>query len=190
MPPAPGSTIGAFSSSASVLSDPDSIESFPTQTDNNDNCTDMDIYGSGSIISNVGNDNVLDGNDNGQKNNMNIKQSNGNIQSSNLDPSNETIVSCIQNDINTSNNKSSNSLACSDKASGSGARVAKSTGARAKSRVPGSSSPSRRTSPRVLPQKARGKHSCEASAVAVLSTVSRQVSTSDRRALQRVLSKR
>ena len=37
VPPAPGSSIGAFSSSASVLSDPDSIESFATQTDNNDN---------------------------------------------------------------------------------------------------------------------------------------------------------
>ena len=73
VPLAPGSTIGAFSSSASVLSDPDSIESFPTQTDNNDNCTDMDIYGSSSLVSNVGNDNVLDGNDNGQENNINIK---------------------------------------------------------------------------------------------------------------------
>ena len=100
---------------------------------------------------------MLDGNDNGQENN--IKHSNDNIQSSNLDPSNETIVSCfqndsnrsnIQNDSNTSNNEPSNSLACSSKTSGSGARVAKSTGARAKSLVPGSSSSPVRSSPRVL----------------------------------------
>ena len=88
----------------------------------------MDIYGSGSILSNVGNDNgqstyVLDANDN----NMNIKQSNDNIQSSNLDPSSDTIVSCIQNDINTSYDEPSNSLASSNKASGSGSWVAKST---------------------------------------------------------------
>ena len=106
----------------------------------------MDIYDSGSILSNVGNDNgqsayVLDGNDNGQNNNMNIKQSNDNIQSSNLDPSSDTIVSCIQNDINTTNDETSNSLASSNKASGSGSRVAKSTGVRAKSQISGSSSP-------------------------------------------------
>ena len=123
MPPAPESSIGAFSSSASVLSDPDSIESFPTEIENNDNCMDMDTHDSGSILSN-------DGNDNGQSAHV-----------SNLDPSNDTIDSCTQNDINTSNDEPSNSLASSDKTSGSGSRVAKSTGARVKSQVSGSSSP-------------------------------------------------
>ena len=80
-------------------------------------------------------------NDNGQNNNMNIKQSNDNIKSSNLDPSNDTIVSCIQNDINTSNDEPSNSLACSNKASGSGSRGTKSTGARVKSQISGSPPP-------------------------------------------------
>ena len=36
VPPAPESSIGTFSSSASVLSDPDSIESFTTEIENND----------------------------------------------------------------------------------------------------------------------------------------------------------
>ena len=121
---------------------------------------------------------------------MNIKQSNDNIKSSNLDPSNDTIVSCIQNDINTSNDEPSNSLACSNKASGSGSRVTKSTGARVKSQISGSPSPSVRSRPRVQSQKARGKHMSDAAAVAPLSSVSRQDSSSDRRALQRVFSKR
>ena len=192
VPPAPGSSIGAFSSSASVLSDPDSIESFATQTDNNDNCSDMDIHGSGSTLSNAGNDNgqsadVSDANDNGLNDNMNIKQSNDN---SNLDPSKDIIGSGNQNDINTSNDETGNSVACSHKAVGSGSRVTKSTGARAKSQIPCSSSSSVRSSPRVLSQKARGKHISDAAAVAALSSVSRQVSSSDRRALQRVFSKR
>ena len=192
VPPAPGSSIGAFSSSASVLSDPDSIESFATQTDNNDNCTDMDIYGSGSTLSNAGNDNgqsaeVSGANDNGLNDNMNIKQSNDN---SNLDPSKDIIGSGNQNDINTSNDETGNSVACSHKAVGSGSRVTKSTGARAKSQIPCSSSSSVRSSPRVLSQKARAKHISDAAAVAALSSVSRQVSSSDRRALQRVFSKR
>jgi len=41
--PALESSNGAFSSSASVLSDPDSIDSFLTQVDN-DNCMNMDIH--------------------------------------------------------------------------------------------------------------------------------------------------
>ena len=192
VPPAPGSSIGAFSSSASVLSDPDSIESFATQTDNNDNCTDMDIFGSGSTLSNAGNDNgqsadVSDANDNGLNDNVNIKQSNDN---SNLDPSKDIIGSGNQNDINTSNDETGNSVACSHKAVGSGSRVTKSTGARAKSQIPCSSSSSVRSSPRVLSQKARAKHISDAAAVAALSSVSRQVSSADRRALQRVFSKR
>ena len=68
--------------------------------------------------------------------------------------------------------------------------MTKSTGARAKSQIPCSSSSSVRSSPRVLSQKARGKHISDAAAVAALSSVSRQVSSSDRRALQRVFSKR
>ena len=107
-----------------------------------------------------------------------------------MDPSNDTIVSCIQNDINTSNDEPSNSLACSNKASGSGSRVTKSTGAPVKSQISGSSSPSVRSRPRVQSQKARGKHMSDAAAVAALSSVSRQVFSSDRRALQRVFSKR
>ena len=146
VPPAPESSIGAFSSSASVLSVPDSTESFPTQIENSDNCMDMDIHDSSSILSNDDNDNgqsayVYDGNDNGLNDNMNIKQSNDNIRNSNLDPSNDTIDSCTQNDINTSNDEPSNSLASCNKASGSGSRVVRSTGARVKSQVSGSSSP-------------------------------------------------
>jgi len=78
VPPAPESSIGAFSSSASVLSDPDSIESFPTEIENNDNCMDMDTHDSCSILSNDGNYNgqsarVHDDNDNGLSDKMNIK---------------------------------------------------------------------------------------------------------------------
>ena len=112
VPPAPESSIGAFSSSASVLSDPDSIESFPTEIENNENCMDMDTQDSCSILSNDGNDNgqsahVHNDNDNGDK--MNIKQSIDHVKNSNLDPSNDTIDSCIQNDISTSNDEPSNS---------------------------------------------------------------------------------
>ena len=121
---------------------------------------------------------IRDTDDNGQNNNMNIKQSTDNILNSNLDPSNDTINSCTQNDINTSNDEPSISLASSNKASGSGSRVAKSTGARAKSQVSGSSSPSVRSSPRVQSQKALGRHISDAVAVAALFSVSRQVSSS------------
>ena len=214
VPPAPESSIGAFSSSASVLSDPDSIESFPTEIENNDNCMDMDTHDSCSILSNDGNDNgqsahVHNDNDNGLSDKMNIKQSIDHIKNSNLDPSNDTIDSCTQNDINTSNddpsnsnsNSNSNSLATSNdvpsyslasnnKTSGSGSRVAKSTGVRVKSQVSGSSSPPVRSSPRVQSQKARVRHISDAVAVAALSSVSRQVSSSERRALQRVFSKK
>ena len=136
-----------------------------------------------------------------------------------MDPSNDTIDSCTQNDINTSNDEPSNSnsnslatsndepsnsnslatsndvpsnsLASSNKASGSGSRVAKSTGARVKSQVSGSSSPPPvRSSPRVQSQKVRGRHISDAAAVAALSSVSRLVSSSERRALQRVFSKK
>ena len=155
----------------------------------------MDIHDSGSILSNGGNANgqsayVHDGNDNGQNDNMNIKQGNDNIKNSNLDPSNDTTDSCTQNDINTSNNDTSNSLASSNKASGRWSRVAKSTGSRVKSQVSGSSSPSVWSSPRVQSQNARGRHISDAVAVAALSSVSRQVSSSERRALQRVFSKK
>ena len=139
---------------------------------------DMDTQDSCSILSNVGNDNgqsahVHNDNDNGLSDKMNIKQSIDHVKDSNLDPSNDTIDSCIQNDINTSNNEPSNSnsnslatsneepsnnnsnsnslatsndvpsnsLASSNKISGCGSRVAKSTGARVKSQVSGSSSP-------------------------------------------------
>ena len=212
VPPAPESSIGAFSSSASVLSDPDSIESFPTEIENNDNCMDMGTQDSCSILSNDGNDNgqsahVHNDNDNGLSDKMNIKQSIDHVKNSNLDPSNDTIDSCIQNDINTSNDEPSNSnsnsnslatsndvpsnsLASSNKSSGSGSRVAKSTGARVKSQVSGSSSPPVRSSPRVQSQKVRGRHISDAAAVAALSSVSRSVSSSDRRALQRVFSKK
>ena len=107
-----------------------------------------------------------------------------------MDPSNDTIDSCTQNDINPSNDEPSNSLASSSKTSGSGSRVAKSTGTQVKSQVSGSSSPPVRSSPRVLSQKARGRHVSDAVAVAALSSVSRQVSSSERRALQRVFSKK
>ena len=129
------------------------------------------------------------------------------VKVSNLDPSNDTIDSCTQNDINTSNDEPSNSnsnsnslvtsndvpsnsLASSNKTSGSGSRVAKSTGARVKSQVSGSSSPPVRSSPRVQSQKVRGRHISDAAAVAALSSVSRSVSSSERRALQRVFSKK
>ena len=217
VPPAPESSIGAFSSSASVLSDPDSIESFPTEIENNDNCMDMDTHDSCSILSNDGNYNgqsahVHNDNDNGLSDKMDIKQSIDHIKNSNLDPSNDTIDndtidSCTQNDINTSNDDPSNSnsnsnslatsnglpsdsLASSNKTSGSGSRVAKSTGVRVKSQVSGSSSPPVRSSPRVQSQKARVRHISDAVAVAALSSVSRQVSSSERRALQRVFSKK
>ena len=212
MPPAPESSIGAFSSSASVLSDPDSIESFPTEIENNDNCMDMDTHDSCSILSNDGNCNgqsahVHNDNDDGLSDKMDIKQSIDHIKNSNLDPSNDTIDSCTQNDINTSNDDPSNSnsnsnslatsnvvpsdsLASSNKTSGSGSRVAKSTGVRVKSQVSGSSSPPVRSSPRVQSQKARVRHISDAVAVAALSSVSRQVSSSERRALQRVFSKK
>ena len=157
-PPAPESSIGAFSSSASVLSDPDSIESFPTEIENNDNCMDMDTQDSCSILSNDDNDNgqsahVHNDIDNGLSDKMNSKQRIDHVKNSNLDPSNDTIDSCTQNDINTSNDEPSisnsnslatsndvpsNSLASSNKTSGSGSRVAKSTGARVKSQVCGS----------------------------------------------------
>ena len=96
-----------------------------------------DSYGSGSTLSNAGNDNgqsaeVSDVNDNGLNDNMNIKQSNDN---SNLDPSKDIIGS-----------ETGNSVACSHKAVGSGSRVTKSTGARAKSQIPCSSSSSVRSS--------------------------------------------
>ena len=230
MPPAPESSIGAFSSSASVLSDPDSIESFPTEIENNnENGMDMDTQDSCSILSNAGNDNgqsalVYNDNDNGLSDKMNIKQSIDHVKNSNFDPSNDTIDSCIQNDINTNNNEPSisnsnsnsmatsndepsnnnsnsnslassnevpsNSLASSNKTSGSGSRVAKSTGARVKTQVSGSSSPPVRSSPRVQSQKVRGRHISDAAAVAALSSVSRSVSSSERRALQRVFSKK
>ena len=229
VPPAPESSIGAFSSSASVLSDPDSIESFPTEIENNDNCMDMDTQDSCSILSNDGNDNgqsahVRNDNDNGLSDKMDIKQSIDHLKVSNLDPSNDIIDSCIQNDINTSNDEPSNSnsnsnslatsndepsnnngnsnslatsndvpsnsLASSNKTSGSGSRVAKSAGARVKSQVSGSSSPPVRSSPRVQSQKVRGRHISDAAAVAALSSVSRSVSSSERRALQRVFSKK
>ena len=79
VPPAPESSIGAFSSSASVLSDPDSIESFPTEIENNDNCMDIDTHDSCSILSNDGNDNgqsahVHNDNDNGLSDKTNIKK--------------------------------------------------------------------------------------------------------------------
>ena len=195
VPPAPESSIGAFSSSASVLSDPDSIESFPTEIENNDNCMDMDTHDSCSILSNDGNDNgqsshVHNDNDNGLSDKTNIKKSIDHIKNSNLDPSNDTIDSCTPNDINASNDVPSNSLASSNKTSGSGCRVAKSTGARVKSQVSGSSSPPVRSSPRVQSQKVRGTHISDAVAVAALSSVSRQVSSSERRALQRIFSKK
>ena len=230
MPPAPESSIGAFSSSASVLSDPDSIESFPTEIENNnENGMDMDTRDSCSILSNAGNDNgqsalVYNDNDNGLSDKMNIKQSIDHVKNSNFDPSNDTIDSCIENDINTNNNEPSisnsnsnsmatsndepgnnnsnsnslatsnevpsNSLASSNKTSGSGSRVAKSTGARVKTQVSGSSSPPVRSSPRVQSQKVRGRHISDAAAVAALSSVSRSVSSSERRALQRVFSKK
>ena len=212
VPPAPESSIGAFSSSASVLSDPDSIESFPTEIENNANCMDMDTHNSCSILSNDGNYNgqsahVHNDNDNGLSDKMDIKQSIDHIKNSNLDPSNDTIDSCTQNDINTSNDDPSNSnsnsnslatsnglpsdsLASSNKTSGSGSRVAKSTGVRVKSQVSGSSSPPVRSRPRVQSQKARVRHISDAVAVAALSSVSRQVSSSERRALQRVFSKK
>ena len=213
MPPAPELSIGAFSSSASVLLDPDSIESFPTEIENNDNCMDMDTQDSCSILSNDGNDNgqsahIHNDNDNGLSDKMNIKQSIDHVKNSNLDPSNDTIDSCIQNDINTSNDERSNSnsngnslatrndvpsnsLASSNKSSGSGSRVAKSTGARVKSQVSGSSPPPPvRSSPQVQSQKVRGRHISDAAAVAAFSSVSRSVSSSERRALQRVFSKK
>ena len=68
--------------------------------------------------------------------------------------------------------------------------MAKSTGARVKSQVSGSSSPPVRSSPRVQSQKVRGRHISDAAAVAALSSVSRSVSSSERRALQRVFSKK
>ena len=212
VPPAPESSIGAFSSSASVMSDPDSIESFPSEIENTDNCMDMDTHGSSSILSNDGNENGQSAHVHGSKNiglndNMNIKQSTDHIKNSNLDPSNNTTDSCSQNDINTSNEECSNcnsnsnslatsndvpshSLASSNKVSGSGPRVAKSSGIRVKPQVSGSSSPPVRSSPRVQSQKARGRHSSDAAAVAALSSVSRSVSSSERRALQRVFSKK
>ena len=139
------------------MSDPDSIDSFPTQVGNDDNCMDMDVHDSSFILSNDGNDNgqsadVHDSNDNGQNDDMNIKQSNDNMQGSNLDPSSETIDSCTQSDINTSNDvyiEPSNSLVSSNKASGSRFRVARSSGSRKRSQISGSSSPSARSSPRV-----------------------------------------
>ena len=165
-----------------------------------------------SSLSNDGNDNgqsahVHNDNDNGLSDKTNIKQSIDHIKNSNLDPSNDTIDSCTQNDINTSNDEPSNSnsnsnslaasndvpsnsLASSNKTSGSGSRVAKSTGARVKSQVSGSSSPPVRSSPRVRSQKVRGRHISDAAAVAALSSVSRSVSSSERRALQRVFSKK
>ena len=227
--PFPGIIHWCFSSSASVLSDPDCIESFPTEIENNENCMDMDTQDSCSILSNAGNDNgqsalVYNDNDNGLSDKMNIKQSIDHVKNSNLDPSNDTIDSCIQNDINTNNNEPSisnsnsnsmatsndepsnnnsnsnslatsnevpsNSLASSNKTSGSGSRVAKSTGARVKTQVSGSSSPPVRSSPQVQSQKVRGRHISDAAAVAALSSVSRSVSSSERRALQRVFSKK
>ena len=210
MPPAPELSIGAFSSSASVLLDPDSIESFPTEIENNDNCMYMDTQDSCSILSNDGNDNghsahIHNDNDNGLSDKMNIKQSIDHVKNSNLDPSNDTIDSCIQNDINTSNDERSNSngnslatrndvpsnsLASSNKSSSSGSRVAKSTGARVKSQVSGSSTPPLRSSPQVQSQKVRGRHISDAAAVAAFSSVSRSVSSSEHRALQRVFSKK
>ena len=210
--PFPGIIHWCFSSSASVLSDPDCIESFPTEIENNENCMDMDTQDSCSILSNAGNDNgqsalVYNDNDNGLSDKMNIKQSIDHVKNSYLDPSNDTIDSCIQNDINTNNNEPSNnnsnsnslatsnevpsnSLASSNKTSGSGSRVAKSTGARVKTQVSGSSSTPVRSSPRVQSQKVRGRHISDAAAVAALSSVCRSVSSSERRALQRVFSKK
>ena len=90
----------------------------------------------------------------------------------------------------TSNDVPSNSLASSNKVPGSGPRVAKSSAVRVKPQVSGSSSPPVRSSPRVQSQKARGRHISDAAAVAALSSVSRSVSSSERRALQRVFSKK
>ena len=208
MPPAPELSIGAFSSSASDLLDPDSIESFPTEIEKNDNCMDMDTQDSCSILSNDGNDNgqsahIHNDNDNGLSDKMNIKQSIDHVKNSNLDSSNDTIDSCIQNDINTSNDERSNSnsngnslatrndvpsnsLASSNKSSGSGSRVAKSTGARVKSQVSGPPPCGLvlRFSPR------RFVVDDDAAAVAAFSSVSRSVSSSEHRALQRVFSKK
>ena len=188
--------------------DPDSIESLPTEIENIDNCMDMDTQDSCSILSNDGNDNgqsahVRNDNDNGLSDKMDIKQSIDHVKVSNLDPSNDIIDSCTQNDINasndepsnskslvTSNDVPSNSLASSNKTSGSGSRVAKSTGARLKPQVSGSSSPPVRSSPRVQSQKVRGRHISDAAVVASLSSVSCSVSSSERRALQRVFSKK
>ena len=143
-----------------------------------------------SSLSNDGNDNgqsahVHNDNDNGLSDKTNIKQSIDHIKNSNLDPSNDTIDSCTQNDINTSNDKpsnsnslatsndvASNSLASSNKTSGSESRVAKSSGVRVKPQVSGSSSPPVWSSPRVQSQKARVRHISDAAAVAALSCFS------------------
>ena len=45
----PTTSIGVFSSSAAVLSYPDSIDSFPTQVANDDKCLDLDIHDSMDI---------------------------------------------------------------------------------------------------------------------------------------------
>lgn len=198
VPSAPESSLDAFASSASVLSDPDSIDSFPTQDDNDDICNvsmDVDVHDSSKILGS-------NGNNNGQNDNMssrNIEQSNDNIQSSScLDPSNDVIKSNIQSEVNISNDGnnelSHNGIVSSNKASGSGSQVAKSGVSRAKTQVSGSSSSSvlptkAWSSLRVQTQKALSRHMSEAVAAAALSSVSRQVSSSERRALHCVFSK-
>ena len=62
MPPAPEPSNGAFSSSASVLLDPDFMDSFPTQVDNADTSNvsmDMDIHDSRYISNNDNGQSVI-----------------------------------------------------------------------------------------------------------------------------------
>lgn len=86
MPPAPGSSIGAFSSPGSILSDPDFIDSFLTQVHNDDiyNISmDVDVHDSSNILSNNGSDNGQNGHEHDSQSEVNISNDGNNELRSN-----------------------------------------------------------------------------------------------------------
>lgn len=86
VPPAPGSSIGTFSSSFSVLSDPDFIDSFLTQVHNDDICNismDVDVHDSSNILSNNCSDNGQNGHEHDTQSEVNISNDGNNELRSN-----------------------------------------------------------------------------------------------------------